>query len=140
MNEGRKEYQRLWVRKKRKRLRTQKEHVIQSESSDIESSAIMQIKETQCNKSCDARKNCSDTDACYDTSSDEDVVEQWKLVDLECSRRSSSDDGDSDSASSGSSNLKSEIKTWAFNCGVTHRVLNELLPVQSGVSTFLKSH
>lgn len=113
MNEGRKEYQRVWVRKKRKRLRTQKELVIQSESSDIESSAIMQIKESQCSKSCNARKNCSDTDACYDTSSDEDVVEQWKLVDLECSRRSSSDDGDSDSATSGSSNLKSEIQTWA---------------------------
>mgnify|MGYP003498065814 FL=1 len=120
MNEERKEYQRLWVRKKRKRLRAQIEHAIHTESSDSESGA-MQIKGSQCINSCDARENCSDTDACYDTSSSEDAdaIQQWKLIDIECSRRSSSDDSDSDSAESGSSNLKSELQTWALNCGVT---------------------
>lgn len=62
---------------------------------------------SQCSNSCDATENFSDTGAFYDSSSSGDVVQQWKLVDKECFRRSSSDDGDSDSAESGSSNLKS---------------------------------
>lgn len=61
---------------------------------------------SQCSNSCDATENFSDTGAFYDSSSSGDVV-YWKLVDKECFRRSSSDDGDSDSAESGSSNLKS---------------------------------
>jgi hypothetical protein len=122
MSTSRKQYQKVWIAKKRKAIRLLKAATEEtSESSDSSDSNQTDIR----------RILASETQINHESSGEisEDDGDAWSEIDRVCTNKCVSDSSESDSDTNDGKDLASELRTWAVDSGVTHSQLNKLLPI-----------
>jgi hypothetical protein len=132
MSESRKKYQRQWVAEKRRKARLKKmfDNRINLSSSDSEDE--LHGISIEANQSFDSSSDCLNTSMLIDS----DETNVWDDVDnLENEAVVMDSDSDSDSNCE-INDLISGLRTWTVDCNVTHRQLNQLLPLLKRTTRF----